>query len=349
MLTRNIIVIGASAGGFEALQQVVEGFRPDFPAAIFVVWHMSPEVRGMLPLVLNRANTLKAAHAYDGEAIVSGRIYVAKPDHHLLIEPGIVRVARGPKEHRFRPAIDPLFRSAAYAYGPQVIGVVLSGALDDGTAGLWTIKYRGGLAVIQDPADAEVPSMPESARREVTVDHSVPVADMANLLMQISQEPTQHVPQQDTLYDVQTQREISIAKESRAFELGIMKFGDPTPYTCPECHGALSTLKDGHYLRFRCHTGHAFSPSSLLAAVSETIEESIWNSIRALEEGILLLNNMGDHYAEANSPKLAARYFQQAQAISERARVLHAMISSGESLSSGRFREEVGTETTEDE
>ncbi len=160
MNTRNIIVIGASAGGFEALKKLVAGLPTDFSASIFVVWHMSPDVRGVLPQVLNRSKTVFAANAADGEAIEPNRIYVAPPDRHLLVERGIVRVKRGPKENRFRPAVDPLFRSAAYAYGTRVIGVVLSGALDDGTAGLWTIKQRGGLAVVQDPFDAEVPSMP---------------------------------------------------------------------------------------------------------------------------------------------------------------------------------------------
>ena len=167
MKLRNIIVIGASAGGFEVLKKLVADLPADFAASIFVVWHMSPDVRGVLPQVLNRAGTVPAAHAVDGESIEPNRIYVAPPDHHLLIEKGTVRVTRGPKENRFRPAVDPLFRSAAYAYNNRVIGVILSGALDDGTAGLWTIKRRGGVAVVQDPFDAEVPSMPDNALREV--------------------------------------------------------------------------------------------------------------------------------------------------------------------------------------
>ena len=171
MATRNIIVIGASAGGFDALKKLVGDLPEDLQASVFVVWHMSPDVRGVLPQVLNNANTICAAHACDNEPIEPNRIYVAPPDRHLLVENGRVRVTRGPKENRFRPAVDPLFRSAAHTYNNQVIGVVLSGALDDGTAGLWTIKHRGGVAVVQDPSDAEVPSMPENAMREVAVDH----------------------------------------------------------------------------------------------------------------------------------------------------------------------------------
>lgn len=188
MEKRNIIVIGASAGGFEAFKKIVQDLPPDLDASIFIVWHMSPDIRGILPEVLNKLNKIDAAHAYDQEPIKPNRIYVAPPDHHLLIEEGRVRVTRGPKENRFRPAVDPLFRSAAYTYGSRVIGVVLSGALDDGTAGLWRIKNNGGIAVVQDPADADVSSMPENALREVHVDYCVPVADLGGLLAKLSSE-----------------------------------------------------------------------------------------------------------------------------------------------------------------
>ncbi len=271
MGTRNIIVIGASAGGFEALKKLVAGLPKDLQASLFIVWHMSPDIRGVLPQVLNRANTLHAAHAYDGEMIKPNRIYVAQPDRHLLIEQGRVRVTRGPKENRFRPAVDPLFRSAAYAYGSRVIGVILSGALDDGTAGLWTVKHHGGLAVVQNPLDAEVPSMPENAMREVVVDYSVPISEMADLLVRLSKEQvaeTSEVVMEDNAENVKTEIEIRIAAQDNSFEMGVMKLGELTPYTCPDCHGVLSSLKDGKRVRFRCHTGHAFSADALLATVT---------------------------------------------------------------------------------
>jgi len=187
-------------------------------------------------------------------------------------------VTRGPKENRFRPALDPLFRSAAYNYGPRSIGVVLSGALDDGTSGLWTIKHRGGLAVVQDPNDADISSMPENAIREVDVDHIVPVADMPELLVRLS---SQEVPEraegamQDSSEDKRTRLEIRIAAEDNALEAGVMEWGELSPFTCPDCSGVLSKIKDGNRPRFRCHTGHAFSSDSLLAALTETIEESL--------------------------------------------------------------------------
>lgn len=164
-----LIVIGASSGGFALFQQLVAELPPDLPAALCIVWHMPPDAQGLLPQALNRVGTLPTAPAVDGQALEAGRILVAPRDHHLLVERGAVRVTKGPKEHRFRPAIDPLFRSAAAAYGPRVIGVVLSGALDDGSAGLKTIKQRGGTAIVQDPLDAEVPSMPYNALRAVAM------------------------------------------------------------------------------------------------------------------------------------------------------------------------------------
>jgi two-component system chemotaxis response regulator CheB len=333
MATRNIIVVGASAGGFEAMKTLVGGLPKDFNASIFIVWHMSPDVRGVLPQVLNRAGTVHAAHAYDGERIVPNRIYVAPPDRHLLVESGRVRVTRGPKENRFRPAVDPLFRSAAYAYNNQVIGVVLSGALDDGTAGLWTIKHRGGLAIVQDPMDAEVPSMPENALREVAVDHTVPVAEMSRLLVRLSGEPVAELAEVAMEDNEKTKIEVRIAAEENAFESGVMKLGELSPYTCPDCHGVLSTIKDGKLMRFRCHTGHAFSADALLTTVTENIEDSLYSSIRGIEESIMLLNHMGDHFAEVNQKKLAGLYFRKAQEAERRAQFVRQAVLSHEQLS----------------
>jgi two-component system chemotaxis response regulator CheB len=334
MATRNIIVVGASAGGFEALKKLVAGLPADLEASIFIVWHMSPDVRGVLPQVLNRENTIYAAQPYDGEAIEPRRIYVAPPDRHLLIEKGRIRVTRGPKENRFRPAVDPLFRSAAYSYGSKVIGVVLSGALDDGTAGLWTVKHRGGLTIVQEPTDAEVPSMPENALREVAVDYCVPVAQMAELLVRLSKEKVSETSEIKNMEDDEkTKIEIGIAAEDSAFESGIMKFGELSPFTCPDCHGVLSKIKDGKLTRFRCHTGHAFSADALLATVTENIEDSLYNAIRGVEESIMLLNHLGDHFAEVNETRLAAMYFRKAKEAEARAQMVRQAVMSHEQLS----------------
>src|SRR3954470_2925577 len=186
MPSHDIIVIGASAGGVETLKALVRGLPAELPAAVFVVLHVAPGGPGYLPQILAKAGPLPASFPEDGEAIANGRIYVAPPDHHLLLEPGRVRVVRGPKENRHRPAADPLFRSAAWAYGPRVIGVVLSGTLDDGAAGLWAIKSCGGVAIVQDPEDALFDEMPASALASVDADHVAPLEELPLILAELA-------------------------------------------------------------------------------------------------------------------------------------------------------------------
>ena len=339
---RNIIVIGASAGGFEAMKQLVATLPSDLDAAVFIVWHMAPEVRGILPQVLNRQKTVLATHAVDSEPIVFNRIYVAPPDRHLILEKGFVRVTRGPKENRFRPAVDPLFLSAAYIYGPRVIGVVLSGALDDGTAGLWTIKSRGGLAIVQDPADAEVSSMPENALAAVNVDYCVPVSQMGALLTTLIAEAapeTKDVAMEETK---KTSVELRIAAQEPVPEEEIFQLGTFTAYACPECHGVLSAIKDGNIVRYRCHTGHAYSADSLLTSITENIEETLWSAIRGVEESIILLNNLGDYYADKNQPQLAALYFKKASEAESRAKVIRQAVFAHEQLTTDYINQEAG-------
>ncbi|MCF0062837.1 chemotaxis protein CheB [Dyadobacter chenwenxiniae] len=323
---QNIIVIGASAGGFEALKKIVSVLPPDLDAAIFIVWHMAPTIRGVLPQVLSKISTIPAAHAVDGEPIIMNRIYVAPPDHHMLLEQGHIRVTRGPKENRFRPAVDPLFRSAAYAYGNRVIGVVLSGALDDGTAGLWSIKYRGGVAVVQDPDDSEVSSMPESAISQVAVNYVVPLAEIGPLLTKLAGKPAGEKIQATMQEDDKTKTEIKIAAEDTAAGINIFQYGQLSPYACPECHGVLTLLKDGNISRFRCHTGHAYSADALLDAITEKIEDSLYSAIRGVDESMLLLNHIGDHFAEANHKRLAAQYFQKAQLAQQRSELVRQAV-----------------------
>lgn len=191
MLRHDIVVIGASAGGLWVLEKLVAGLPADLPAAVFIVVHLSAKFPSWLPYILQKSGKLPAVHAVDGAAIEPGRIYVAPPDRHLLVKPEYMRVVLGPKENRFRPAIDPLFRTAALAYGKRVVGVVLSGLLNDGTAGLIDIKEQGGVAIVQDPQEAMFPSMPESAIEHAAVDHILPVADIARVLVHLADEPVQ--------------------------------------------------------------------------------------------------------------------------------------------------------------
>ncbi|MBC7849548.1 MAG: chemotaxis protein CheB [Chitinophagaceae bacterium] len=344
MAKRNIIVIGASAGGFQAIKKLVADLPPSFDASIFIVWHMAANVRGVLPEVLNRLKTMPSRTAVDHEHIRSNCIYVAPPDRHLVIEGNHVRVTRGPKENRFRPAVDPLFRSAALQFGERVIGIVLSGALDDGTSGLWTIKQHGGMAMVQDPDDAEISSMPENAINNVDVDEIIPIAQMAERLVALAAYDLEENKQNKSVAVVdkneRTRIEVEIALEKEALRKGVLSLGDFTPYTCPECHGVLCSIKDGAVERFRCHTGHAFSTDSLLAAITENIEESLWNAIRVLEESVLLLNHMGDHFSEVNQPKVAAMYFKKAQEANDRTKRVRKSVFAHENLSDNSIRAE---------
>lgn len=344
MEKRNIIVIGASTGGFEAIKQLVAALPANLDAAIFIVWHMSPDVIGILPQVLNRQKTLMATNAIDNELINTNHIYVAAPDKHLVLEKGFMRVTRGPKENRFRPAVDPLFRSAANSYGSRVIGIVLSGALDDGTAGLWTIKSRGGIAIVQEPAEAEAPSMPESALAAVDVDYRVSIAEMAPLLVKLTAETVAEASEVMMEEHRKTSREVRVAAQERALEPGMLAFGKLTPYTCPDCHGVLSAIIDGDIIRYRCHTGHAHSADSLLATITEKIEDTLWSAIRGVEESISLLNNLGDHYAEKNQPKLAAMYFKKAQEAETRAEIVRQTVFNHEQLTTASISKQVAEE-----
>lgn len=340
-----IIGVGASAGGMEAMKKLVAGLPQNLGAAILIVWHMSPEVRGILPDILNKDETLFVANAYDGEPIVKNRIYVAPPDHHLVVEEGNLRITKGPKENRFRPAVDPLFRSAAHTYGNQVIGIILSGALDDGTAGLWAIKHRGGIAIVQDLLDAEVPSMPENAMRKVAVDYCVPAAEMPALLQELVKQLTTQTTYAAAMENEEKEKiEIRIAEDENALQAGVLRLGEPTMLTCPECHGVLQIIKEGSLRRYRCHTGHAFSPDSLLAALTQSIEESLWNAVRSIEESTMLLNHIGDHYAEINQPKLAAMYFKKANEAGRRAGYVREAVLQHEALSQEGLEEKTEKE-----
>jgi two-component system, chemotaxis family, protein-glutamate methylesterase/glutaminase len=325
MLSKDIIVIGTSAGGIEALKVLAGGLPSDLKASVFIVLHMGANGLGILPEILLRAGPLPASNARQAEAIRPGHIYVAPPDHHLLLEPtGCVRLSRGPKENRFRPAVDPLFRSAAHVFGPRVVGVILTGFLDDGTAGLWAIKERGGTAVVQDPEEALAPSMPRSALQHVPVDHCVSLKDMAPLLVELARTPVKHKGAPPVPKRLET--EVKIAKENNALEAGITEWGEPSLYACPECHGVLLQLKEGSNVRFRCHTGHAYSLETLLAEFTERTEETLWNAIRSMEETVLLLRRMAAQMAEHGHDQEAATLEQKVRETQQRAELVRQTV-----------------------
>jgi two-component system chemotaxis response regulator CheB len=324
MPRRDILVIGASTGGFEALKALVAGLPGDLPASVFVVMHLSPRQPGLLPELLARTSLLPITHAVDDAPIELGHIYIAPPDHHLLLAPGKMRLTQGPKENRSRPAVDALFRSAAQAYGPRVVGVVLTGQLDDGTAGLWVIKDQGGVAVVQDPADAEAPSMPLSALRNVAVDHVWPLAEMADALARLVQ--TTAPDNRSNPVSKETETETNIAAEGNALALGVMDLGPLTPYTCPECNGVLVQLKEGGVLRFRCHTGHGYSVNSLLDEVTEAIEGDLYAVMRGMEEAALIMRQMARRLYDEKDEAAAKACEQKAERATQRARMIHEVI-----------------------
>lgn len=267
MANRDVIVIGASAGGVDALKKLVVGFPDKLPAAIFVILHLPPTGHSFLSGILTRVGPLPALEPGDREPIEHGRIYLARPDYHLLIAnggSGHVHLTRSPKEGHHRPSINVTFRSAALAYGPRVIGVVLSGALDDGCAGLWEIKARGGLAVVQDPDDALFPSMPRNALEQVPVDFTAGIADMPALLTRLCEGEAM----EDRLH----------RKPDASEGAGYVGF------TCPECHGPLVETRKKP-AEFRCRVGHTFSTRMLLDGNSTVRERKLYEAILALEEG----------------------------------------------------------------
>ncbi|WP_324675347.1 chemotaxis protein CheB [Hymenobacter sp. GOD-10R] len=340
---RDIVVIGSSAGGVTALLDLAAALPPDFPAPIFVVHHVGAGSASVLPQLMNRVSALTVKHADDGEKMQPGFIYIARPDHHLLIENDQVLITKGPKENRFRPSIDALFRSAAYSYGPRVIGIILTGYLDDGTSGLWAIKRLGGLTVVQEPKDAEFPDMPLNALQFVAADYVVPVVELASLLTRLTLEPVSAKKRADKAELELLQLELAIAKQGNAFELGIIERGVLTSFTCPDCHGALTQLIEGDLIRFRCHTGHAYTVSALLGEVTESVESMLYQSMRGLEETKMLLQRLGEHFGRVKQPAVADLFLRKAEQTAKQARIVHDSILEHQSLS-GDLQFDIKTE-----
>jgi len=334
---KDIIVIGGSAGAVEALRAVVQKLPADLGAAVLVVVHLPPSSPGRLPEILQRCTALRVGWATDSELITPGRIYIAPPDRHLLIEDGAVRLTRAPRENHCRPAIDPLFRSAALTYGSRVIAVVLSGRLDDGTAGLWAVKERGGIAVVQDPEEASQPDMPRNALEYTDADHVVPAAELGPLLARLA--TAEHATSNGATVSPQLELEVQIAMEANALQSGVLTIGPTTPYTCPECHGVLMRVEQGGIPRFRCHTGHAYALDSLLASVTEAVEASLWGALRAVEESVLLLREAAGHARDARDGARAGerivdpRFEQKAREAQARAELIRQAVLKHQALS----------------
>ncbi|MDQ2714821.1 MAG: chemotaxis protein CheB [Chloroflexota bacterium] len=336
----DIIVIGASAGGVEALMELVKSLPRSLPASIFIVLHIPPHNLSVLPDILSRAGLLPALHPEDEDAIVPGHIYIAPPDHHLLLERDQMRVIRGPRENRHRPAIDPLFRSAALTYGSRVAGVILTGALDDGTAGLLAVKNQGGLTIVQNPDEAFFSNMPRSALAHVDVEYVLPLAAIGPLLTRMARRyegaPARGALSSNTLHAGAQQADMDT-------EIGIVEMdmphdahppGTPSAFSCPECSGVLWEIHDGYLLRFRCRVGHSFSVESMLAEQSDTLEKALWAALKILDERIELSCRMIKQARDKNQAWLVQYFQRNMQETEQHASLIRQILLKDEAVTS---------------
>lgn len=285
-----VVVVGTSAGGLSALKKLISQLHNDFPLPVLVVHHISADATGNVLLnELNKLNTVKCRHAKSGNNLKPGYLYLAPSDHHLMVGEDLkMLVTKGAQENRYRPAIDPLFRSAAVKFGTGVIGILLTGYLDDGTAGMKAIKKSGGTCIVQDPDEAEYPAMPQNAINNVEVDYCLPISEMGALLYKIIPQKlrkSKPVPE-----DVLT--EAKIAERVLSDLSSVNKVGDQVPFNCPGCGGVLWKVEKDSNPRYRCHTGHAYTAASLLAEQTMKIEETMWIALRMFEERKNLLTEM---------------------------------------------------------
>ena len=345
MTGRDIIVVGASAGGVEALTELVRGLPPDFPASVFVVCHFPPGGRSVLPEILTRAGPLPATHAADGKAFRPGHIYVAPPDRHMLLAPGgRLRLTREARENHHRPAVDPLFRSAAKYYGPRVVGVVLTGSLYDGAAGMIAIRSAGGLGVVQDPRDAQVAAMPQNTTQLAGADYTAPVAGLAALLGELVRrspgprtggesmrtEPAPAAGGPDPI-----ERAARTAMETMAAQVRGERRGQVAPFTCPECGGSLWQVDEPRTVQFRCHVGHAYNGEALLSEQTEALEAALWTAVRTFREKSVLGRQLAEGERRKGDAAAAGRFDEQAEQAARYAELIVSLIQNANGGPSG--------------
>jgi two-component system chemotaxis response regulator CheB len=334
---RDLVVVGASAGGVEALRVLLGSLPPDFPAAVLVVMHLPATGRSALPEILDRACPLPVRRVESGAPLQPGAVTVAAPDHHLLVVGDRVLLSRGPRENGHRPAVDVLFRTAARSAGPRVVAVVLSGALDDGTAGMIAVRERGGVGVVQDPEDALYPSMPAHALEVGSADHAVPVAKMGALLTDLV---TEDIPDAAPAASELMDKEAAVAEFDVAALSDDDRPGSPSGFGCPSCHGALFTITEGGMERYRCRVGHAWSPEALAAEQSEALESALWMALRGLEERAALSLRMGER-AQERGHTHTARTFRDRHDEAQAAALLIRRLLQHEDLDGGPLPDEV--------
>ncbi|MBV8100790.1 MAG: chemotaxis protein CheB [Verrucomicrobia bacterium] len=320
----DIIVIGGSSGSIEALRSLLPKIPANIPAALLVVIHTSQTGPYLLPKLLRRDTALQFATVEDKQPISYGKIYLARPNLHLLLEDHQMRVVFGPKENRLRPAIDPLFRSAAWTHQSRVVGVLLSGALDDGVAGLWDIRCCGGVTIVQDPDSALFPGLIQNALNVMPVDYVAPPEKIAQILRDLAGTPAPKPESQPEEQDrVRLENEIETDHFNHATKLDRM--GKPSGYTCPSCGGPLWKLRTQTMDRYRCRVGHVYSSASLFQACWETSERQLYSALQLLEENAQLGNQMITK-AEADGHLASAELIEQVRNLEREADILRDLL-----------------------
>ncbi len=338
--THDIIVIGVSAGALSPLRQIMSALPADLPAAVFIVLHLGRTSH--LAWILDGSGPLPVAPARSGALIERRRVYVGVPDRHLLLHDSHLLLSRGPRENMVRPAIDPLFRSAAASFGARVIGVLLSGSLNDGAAGLRAIKRCGGIALVQDPQDAQTPEMPLAALRHVEVDYCMPAARIGATMAELSTQPAGPTPP----IPLDIQLETAIAAQELADMSNSLRLCMPSPFSCPECHGPLYQVPDQIPPRYRCHIGHAFTGESLAEAQAREADRTLQDLFRLTCERAELLRRLGEKAAEEGKSALAAHFNKRAADYLEDAKLVRSvwLRSTAESEAGGGVPGKVSTD-----
>jgi two-component system, chemotaxis family, protein-glutamate methylesterase/glutaminase len=355
---RDIVVIGGSAGSIDPLKTIVGDLPADFPASIFITIHVSADSPNMLARLLARLSLLPVTNPVDQEQIQRGHIYVARPDHHLTIEDGRIRVLRGPRENRHRPAIDPLLRTAAREYGPRVVGVVLSGLRDDGSAGLFAIKQRNGIAIVQDPRDAARKEMPRHAIEYAEPDYILAKTQIAPTLIELAGPKKASSSVKEKNSGMRKPNGKNGGRKSASAPTGVLQRADvnqhisyasegegaPSVFACPECHGVLWEMKSGKITQFRCRVGHSYGPESLATELSAASEAALWAAVRALEEKAAMQRRIAEGMTGGS---VTARLLDQSEADTDNARLLRDMIfrRDAELEAKGHASEKAGTKT----
>ncbi len=318
--TGDVVVIGASFGGVEALQRLVAALDPHLKAAVLVCLHVWARAESFLPHLLARAGSLPAHHPRDGDIPRQGNIYIAPPDLHLLIENGRMRLARGPKENRHRPSVDVLFRTAAQCYRSRVIGVLLTGYGADGAAGLAAIERHHGLTIVQDPGESRAPEMPESALRLLKPDYQLSLAEIGPALNTLVRKSAgKQAARRDNVRGCAEENGDAMANE---VDRSYSHRDSPTGFICPDCGGALWERDEDGAKKFRCRIGHAYSPESLLDAESESVESALWSAVRSLEESAAIARRVAQLV-----PGGASEFEQKAEQRQREAEVIRKLIA----------------------